>query len=110
MRHLAALRACYEHEAEQNRDLKGGMTVEWKIAPDGTVDGVSISALDSSLNSTDLLLCVKHEIASWRYPTSTGPTTVKWPFRFGVQSPTADGGVRMIAVQVSTGDAGAHAP
>jgi hypothetical protein len=92
MRHLDALRACYEPESERNQDLKGGMNVEWKIARDGTVDGVQIAEVDSSLSSTDLRLCVMREIVSWRFPTSARPSTVKWPFRFGVQSPTADGG------------------
>jgi hypothetical protein len=107
--HLGRLRGCYENEAERNQQLRGQLVARWNIAPDGTVDGVPIVEMDSSLDNTGLRLCIMHEISSWRFPTSKRPSIVKWPFRFGIVSPSADGGA-VSAIQSLVPDGGVHAP
>jgi outer membrane biosynthesis protein TonB len=82
MAHLGALRACYESEAERNPNLKGGVTVEWQIAPEGTVSGASLGG--SSLGSPRVEGCVVRQVKGWRFPSSVAASSVKWPFKFGL--------------------------
>ena len=82
MAHLGALRACYESEAERNPNLKGGVTVQWQIAPEGTVSGASLGG--SSLGSPRVEGCVVRQVKGWRFPSSTAASSVNWPFKFGL--------------------------
>jgi len=82
MAHLGALRACYESEAERNPNLKGGVTVLWQIAPEGTVSGASLGG--SSLGSPRVEGCVVRQVKGWRFPSSVAPSSVSWPFKFGL--------------------------
>jgi hypothetical protein len=82
MAHLGALRACYESEAERNPNLKGGVTVQWQIAPEGTVSGASLDG--SSLGSPRVEGCVVRQVKAWRFPSSVAASSVKWPFKFGL--------------------------
>lgn len=82
MAHLGALRACYETEAERNPNLKGGVTVQWQIAPEGTVSGASLGG--SSLGSPRVEGCVVRQVKGWRFPSSVAASSVSWPFKFGL--------------------------
>jgi hypothetical protein len=82
MAHLGALRACYESEAERNPNLKGGVTVLWQIAPEGTVSGASLGG--SSLGSPRVEGCVVRQVKGWRFPSSVAASSVSWPFKFGL--------------------------
>ena len=82
MAHLGALRACYESEAERNPNLKGGVTVQWQIAPEGSVSGASLGG--SSLGSPRVEGCVVRQVKAWRFPTSIAASSVSWPFKFGL--------------------------
>ena len=82
MAHLGALRACYESEAERNPNLKGGVTVQWQIAPEGTVSGASLGG--SSLGSPRVEGCVVRQVKGWRFPSSVAASSVSWPFKFGL--------------------------
>jgi hypothetical protein len=82
MAHLGALRACYESEAERNPNLKGGVTVLWQIAPEGTVSGASLGG--SSLGSPRVEGCVVRQVKGWRFPSSPAASSVNWPFKFGL--------------------------
>jgi hypothetical protein len=82
MAHLGALRACYETEAERNPNLKGGVTVQWQIAPEGTVSGASLGG--SSLGSPRVEGCVVRQVKGWRFPASVAASSVSWPFKFGL--------------------------
>jgi hypothetical protein len=82
MAHLGALRACYESEQERNPNLKGGVTVVWQIAPEGNVSGASLGG--SSLGSPRVEGCVVRQVKGWRFPTSPSPSSVTWPFKFGL--------------------------
>jgi hypothetical protein len=82
MAHLGALRACYESEAERNPNLRGGVTVEWQIAPEGAVSGATLGG--SSLGSARVEGCVVRQVKAWRFPSSAAPSRVSWPFKFGL--------------------------
>ncbi len=82
MAHQGALRACYEMEAQRNPNLKGGVSVGWQIDPGGTVSTASVQS--SSLGNPRVEGCVVRQVKSWHFPTSDGPSTVAFPFKFGV--------------------------
>ncbi|HKQ71566.1 MAG TPA: AgmX/PglI C-terminal domain-containing protein [Polyangiaceae bacterium] len=82
MAHIGALRACYESEAERNPNLKGGVTVQWQIAPEGNVSGASLAG--SSLGNPRVEGCVVRQVKGWRFPSSSSPSNVNWPFKFGL--------------------------
>jgi hypothetical protein len=82
MAHLGALRACYESEAERNPNLKGGVTVQWQIAPEGNVSGASLGG--SSLGNPRVEGCVVRQVKGWKFPSTTSSSNVSWPFKFGL--------------------------
>jgi hypothetical protein len=82
MAHLGALRACYESEAERNPGLKGGLTVRWQIAPEGTVSAASLD--QTSLGNPRVEGCVVRQVKGWRFPSSSASSDVRWPFKFGL--------------------------
>jgi len=82
MAHLGALRACYESEAERNPNLKGGLTVKWQIAPEGSVSGANLAG--SSLGNPRVEGCVVRQVKGWRFPSSNALSNVEWPFKFGL--------------------------
>ena len=82
MAHLGALRACYESEAERNPGLKGGVTVQWQITPEGTVSGASLE--NTSLGNARVEGCVVRQVKGWRFPSSPSASAVHWPFKFGM--------------------------
>src|SRR5215471_686639 len=82
MAHLGALRACYESEADRNPNLKGGVTVQWQIAPEGAVSGASLA--NSSLGNPRVEGCVVRQVRGWKFPSSPTVSSVSWPFKFGL--------------------------
>jgi hypothetical protein len=82
MAHLGAVRACYEGELQSNPGLKGGLGIRWTIAPEGTVATASLGS--SSLGNARVEGCVLRQVKAWRFPSSSGPSSVDWPFKFGV--------------------------
>lgn len=82
MAHIGALRACYELEAQKNPNLKGGVTVAWTIDASGGVAGASLAG--SSIGNPRVEGCVVRQVRGWHFPSSDGPTSTTFPFRFGV--------------------------
>jgi hypothetical protein len=83
MAHTGALRACYESEAQRNPGLRGGVTVQWQIEPNGSVSTASIAS--TTLSNARVEGCVARQVKGWRFPQSDTPTTVAaYPFKFGV--------------------------
>jgi outer membrane biosynthesis protein TonB len=82
LRHQQSLKQCYDAELARDPDLKGGITMTWLIAPDGTVSTASVAA--STIRNTNVESCVLRVVRSWTFPTSDGPTNVAaYPFKFG---------------------------
>lgn len=81
--HTGALRACYETEASRNPNLHGGVTVAWKIQPDGSVLNASLAS--TTMNNPRVEGCVLRQVKTWHFPTSDSATDVaSYPFKFGV--------------------------
>lgn len=80
--HVGAVRACYETEAQKNPALKGGMSVQWTVAPDGSVMGASLAG--SSLGNPRVEGCVVRQVQRWKFPAAEAQTSVTFPFKFGV--------------------------
>jgi len=83
MAHTGALRACYETEASRNPNLHGGVTVAWKIQPDGSVLNPTLAG--TTLSNPRVEGCVIRQVRAWHFPTSDSATDVaSYPFKFGV--------------------------
>jgi hypothetical protein len=83
MAHTGALRACYETEASRNPNLHGGVTVAWKIQPDGSVLNPALAG--TTMNNPRVEGCVVRQVRAWHFPTSDSATDVaSYPFKFGV--------------------------
>jgi TonB family protein len=81
--HEGALRACYDTELVRDARARGGMTLAWTIAAEGSV--TSASVVSSTMNNARVERCVVRQVKSWRFPTSDAPTHVAaYPFVFGV--------------------------
>ena len=84
MRHQGSLRRCYDLELARVPDLKGGITMTWMIATDGSVSNASVAA--SAIQNTNVETCVLAEVKSWTFPTSDAPTHVAaYPLKFGMR-------------------------
>jgi hypothetical protein len=83
LRHLGAVRACFDMEAQKAPDLKGTVTMTWEVTRDGAVTSAAVRA--TSLSNERVEQCIVRQIKSWRFPASDGPTTIaSFPFRFDV--------------------------
>ena len=58
------------------------MTVQWQITPEGAVSGASLAS--SSLGNPRVEGCVVRQVKNWKFPASAAPSSVSWPFRFGL--------------------------
>ncbi len=82
-RHADAVENCYKREARVNPNLKGSITVQFTILPDGRVSGVRV--LESTIRSRRVESCVSRRIRSWRFEridASEGKATFKQKFVF----------------------------
>jgi hypothetical protein len=80
--HLAGLRSCYDQGMARKPNLNGGLTMAWKIAANGNV--VEATVATSSLDDAIVEQCVVDQVRSWQFPSSSAPSTVNWPFKFGL--------------------------
>lgn len=80
--HRRELTACYESELQRNPDLEGTVSVEWVIAPDGSVAASQVES--STLSSDAVESCITRRIRNWRFPEPRGGGTVRvtYPFVF----------------------------
>jgi hypothetical protein len=84
-RHRAEIRYCYVRGLERRPDLEGRVTAHWSIAPDGRVQGASIDGARTDTHAGDVESCVASAVARWTFPTSGGPTVVRYPFVLGTE-------------------------
>lgn len=81
--HVPALRACYDAELRVKPGLRGGVTMTWVVAPDGSVSSARVGS--STINDARVEDCIVRLVSSWRFPASDGVTNVSaFPFRFGI--------------------------
>jgi TonB family protein len=84
MANLTPLRNCYESEASHNPELKGYVSAKWTIGKNGRVTDATI--LSSTMNDGKVDACIVKVIKRWDFPPSPAPSTVEWPFKFGIQT------------------------
>lgn len=77
-----AIRDCYESELIQNPELAGYILTQWTISASGIV--VSARAIETTLDSPEVELCIAEEIKTWTFPEieSGGIVRVNYPFHF----------------------------
>jgi hypothetical protein len=73
--------ACYVLSGGPDAGV-GGLTVSWRIAPDGTVTDAAI--VSSTLDNERAKGCVLRRVRAFRFPPADGPSQVTYPFAFGV--------------------------
>jgi hypothetical protein len=75
-----AFRACYDGAAARNPNLKGTVSVSWRITPGGSVTGASIGG--SSLGNARVEGCVLRQVKRLRFPVADKATNASFPFAF----------------------------
>jgi len=66
-KHADAIENCYKKEARINPNLKGSVSMQFTILPNGKVSNVRV--LKSTLRNKKVESCVQRRIRSWRFPT-----------------------------------------
>lgn len=64
-KHQDAIVDCYKRVARLNPNLKGSITVQFTIEPNGRVSAVRV--LQSTLNNTKVESCISRRIRAWRF-------------------------------------------
>jgi TonB family protein len=85
LRHVSAVRYCYDRELRKNPTLKGKIVVRITVAPDGTVKDASV--VSSTLNDANVESCILSRIHSWNdfepISASEGDVTFRQVYTFG---------------------------
>jgi len=80
-RRASALRACYEMQLLSEPELKGKVTLQWTIEPDGRVAGAKI--VTDTIKNGKVVDCVLRTIKRIRFKKPDGGKCVlQWPFVF----------------------------
>ena len=74
-----AFRACYESAAARDPKLQGGVTVNFTVAPSGSVNARIAS---STLGNPRVESCVLRMFNRLHFPTADKPTSANWPLVF----------------------------
>lgn len=79
-----AVRYCYEVEVQRQPNLRGRVSIAWRINRQGTVASARVAS--SSLNNDRVEGCIVRQVRRWRFPEPDGgEVSVEYPFIFGVQ-------------------------
>jgi hypothetical protein len=76
-----AIKYCYERELQQNPELKGKITAQWKVGLDGKV--MSASVANSTINNRKVEGCITRVIQRMRFEKPDGGICIiNYPFVF----------------------------
>lgn len=85
LRHVPAIKYCYERSLRQNPSLAGKVVVRITVAPDGTVSDVSV--VSSTLNDEKAEQCILSRIRQWKdfdpIAPSEGSVSFRQTYAFG---------------------------
>ncbi len=74
-------KACYEKGLKKNPGLRGRVTMQFTIRPDGRVHRTKVK--NSTLLDANVGRCIAKAMERWRFPKPTGGSvTVAFPFKF----------------------------
>ncbi|NOY91497.1 MAG: AgmX/PglI C-terminal domain-containing protein [Deltaproteobacteria bacterium] len=80
----AAIRYCYEVEVQRQPNLRGRVSIAWRIDLAGRVTTARVGS--STLHNARVEGCMVRQIRRWRFPQPDGgQVQVSYPFIFGVQ-------------------------
>ena len=80
----AAIRYCYEVEVQRQPNLRGRVSINWRINLQGAVTSARVA--QSTLNNARVEGCMVRQIRRWQFPQPDGgEVVVTYPFIFGVQ-------------------------
>jgi hypothetical protein len=74
------LQHCYEKELVRDPELAGRVKLEFTVEPDGSVS--DLHAASSSIDSDEVVACVRGIAREWRFPERSGQTHIAYPFNF----------------------------
>lgn len=83
LKHSDAIEACYKKESRINPNLKGSLTAQFTITPDGRVAQTRI--VESTLRNRNVETCVERRIRAWRFDRidkSEGNVTARYKWIF----------------------------
>ncbi len=84
MANQAAIRYCYEVEVQRQPNLRGRVSINWRINLQGSVTSARVA--ESTLRNARVEGCMVRQIRRWRFPQPDGgEVVVTYPFIFGVQ-------------------------
>jgi TonB family protein len=85
LRHVPAVKYCYERKLRENPDLKGKIVVLITVAPDGSVSDAAV--VSSTLGDPDVEQCILSRIRQWKdfepIDSNEGTVTFKQTYTFG---------------------------
>lgn len=78
------IRYCYQQELQKNPDLKGQISMQWVILPNGNTASVRVAG--NTMGNQEVGRCIEQRVATWRFPAPKGgnPVQVTYPFIFKV--------------------------
>ena len=78
----AEITQCYNKELQKKPDLKGKITMKWRILSSGNVGEVSVSS--NEMGNDAVGNCLKGRIGGWKFPApkSGSAVDVSYPFNF----------------------------
>jgi hypothetical protein len=77
-----AIQACYERGLKTNPDLRGNLSVNFVVAPDGKVAHVDADGADDVPNDAQTVDCILGEIKKLEFPPPTGGRVfINYPIR-----------------------------
>jgi TonB family protein len=81
--HAAELRRCYDAELAHDSNLKGTITVGWRITPAGKVESATVK--QSTMNNARVEQCVVRVVGTFQFAPAQSPTNIAaYPFKFGI--------------------------
>jgi TonB family protein len=85
LRHVPAVKYCYERKLRENPNLRGKIVVQIIVAPDGSVSDASV--VSSTIGDPDVEQCILSRVRQWKdfepINPNEGTVTFKQTYTFG---------------------------
>ena len=85
LRHVPAVKYCYERKLRENPNLRGKIVVQITVAPDGSVSDAAVAS--STIGDPDVEQCILSRVRQWKDFEPIGPdegtVTFKQTYTFG---------------------------
>jgi TonB family protein len=80
--HRGEIMACYTASSPPDAGKGNGLTLQWRIDPDGSVADATVMASTVDERTQE---CVLRTVRAWRFPPSNKSSDVIFPFAFGAR-------------------------